>query len=397
MSVSILPTDRGLRSGVGLLGILIIAANLRVSFVSVGPLLEDISNDVGLSGAQAGLLTGLPLLAFALFSPLAPGMARIAGLDRASWLSMFILAVGIVLRSLELPGMIWVGTVLIGAGIAFLNVLVPSLVKRQFPSRVSQVTGFYTSIQGAAAALGAAFVVPVAQVTPLGWRLSLGLWVGLALVALAVLLPKTFRRESPPSANDSRSRSARSPWRTLLGWQVTLFMGFQSLTYYVFGAWLPTIERTHGVSETTAGLHMALFLLVGMGASLGTGILMGRMADQRIVGLTGSLLALTAFLGLALAPDLMLLWVISAALACGCLIVVALSLFSLRTDSPRQAARLSGMAQSGGYAIASVGPLAFGLLHDATGGFELPLLLSAGCMVVLCLLAVLVGRSRTIG
>lgn len=380
-----------------MLGILLIAVNLRVGFVAVGPVLEGIRVDVGLSAAEAGLLAGLPLLAFALFSPVAPLLARVLGLYRAAWLAVFFLATGIVLRSLQLPGMIWAGTSLLGAGIAFLNVLMPSLVKKQFPSKVSYVTGIYTSVQGAVAALGAAVVVPIAGASPLGWRLALGSWAGPALLALAVLGPWVRHREPRTPASADPTLALRSPWTSLLGWQVTLFMGFQSLSYFVFTAWLPSIERSHGIPENAAGAHMALFLLVGVGASLGTGMAMTRLPDQRAVGLTGSLLALAAFLGLALAPDLMLLWIICGAVACGSLIVVALSLFSLRTTNYAQAAGLSGMAQSVGYAVAGAGPLAFGILFGATGSFELPLLLAAACMSVLCLLAVLVGRARTIG
>ncbi len=397
MATSTLASTRSVRMGAGLLGVLLIAVNLRVGFVTVGPLLEGISSDVGLSATEAGLLSGLPLLAFALFSPVAPLFARRAGLDRASWLSVLLIAIGIVLRSVELAGMIWAGTVLLGVGIAFLNVLIPSLVKREYPTQVSQVTGIYTSVQGAFAALGAAVVVPIAQETPLGWRLALGIWAGLALLALAVLLPWLGRKAPLTSVSESSAPALRSPWTSLLGWQVTLFMGFQSISYYVFVAWLPTIERSHGVSEAAAGLHMALFLVAGVAASLGTGAVMARIADQRAIGLGGSLLAFAAFLGLALAPGLMLLWVICGAIACGSLIVIALSLFSLRTSNYDQAAGLSGMAQSVGYALAGAGPVVFGVLYDVTGSFDLPLFLTAGCMLVLCLLAVLIGRSRTIG
>ncbi|MET3812518.1 MFS transporter [Arthrobacter sp. UYEF3] len=394
MSVKTLPLPT--RLGAGMLGILLIAANLRVGFVTVGPLLDGMRLDLGLSAGEAGLLAGLPLLAFAICSPVAPALARALGLDRAAWLSLLLLATGIVLRSVALPGMIWVGTAFLGAGIAFLNVLMPSLVKRQFPSKVSFVTGIYTSMQGAVAAIGAAVVVPIAGASPLAWRLALGCWAGLTLLALAVLVPWMRGREPRASATQATVHASRSPWTSLLGWQVTLFMGLQSLTYYVFTAWLPGIEKTHGVPENEAGIHMALFLLVGVGASLGTGVAMTRMPDQRAVGLAGSLLALAAFLGLALAPSLMLLWIISGAVACGSLIVVALSLFSLRAANHAQAAELSGMAQSVGYAIAGAGPLAFGLLFDATGAFKLPLLLAAGSTLLLCVLAVLVGRARTI-
>lgn len=390
-----LARGQGVRAGVGLAGILLVAMNLRVGFTTVGPLLETINADLDLSPAQAGLLSGLPLLAFALFSPLAPALARAAGLDRATWVSLLVLAAGIVLRSLEAPGLIWAGTILIGAGIACLNVLVPSLVKRRFPTKVGQVTGLYTSIQGAAAALGAAIDIPVSQTAAAGWRPALGLWLGLALIALAAILPAA-RTPGPRIRAMGDDRSERSPWTSLLGWQVSLFMGFQSLVYYIFVAWLPTIERSHGVPETDTGLHMALFLLIGVGASLGTGKLMTHTRDQRSLGLTGSLLALAAFLGLATLPELMLVWIICAAIACGGLIVIALSLFSLRTTSHTQAASLSGMAQSLGYGLAFTGPLLFGVLYGSSGDFTLPLLIGAGCMAVLCVLAFLAGQNRSI-
>ena len=156
-------TGRRARLGFGFLGVVLIAVNLRVGFVTVGPLLEEISRDLGISAGQAGLLTGLPLAMFALFSPVAPAVAARTGLDRALWLSLLLLAAGIAGRSAPVEGAVWVGTAVIGIGIAFLNVLLPSLVKREFPLRVSQVTGVYTSIQGAVAAAGSALVVPIAH------------------------------------------------------------------------------------------------------------------------------------------------------------------------------------------------------------------------------------------
>ena len=385
------------RLGLGFLGVVLIAVNLRVGFVTVGPLLEEISRDLGISAGQAGLLTGLPLAMFALFSPVAPAVAARTGLDRALWLSLLLLAAGIVGRSAPVPGAVWLGTAVVGVGIAFLNVLLPSLVKREFPQRVSQVTGVYTSIQSAAAAAGSALVVPIAHAGSAGWRLALGVWAVLAVVALVLLFPGLRRRPAAEGAPEEGTSRSRSPWRSALGWQVTLFMGLQSVAFYVLMAWLPSIERSHGVSAAAAGTHMALFLLVGMVSSLGTGALMHRTRDQRFVALAGSALALAAFAGLAAAPGLTLLWVVLGAAGCGNLIVVALSLFSLRTGDHHQAAALSGMAQSVGYALAAAAPAVFGLLYDAGGRWEPPLLLMAGLMEVLCVFAVLAGRDRVIG
>ncbi|MBJ2122621.1 MFS transporter [Arthrobacter sp. MSA 4-2] len=388
--------DRTARFGFAFIGVLLIAVNLRVSFVSVGPVLANISSDLELSSAAAGFLTGLPLIAFAVFSPVAPGFASRLGLDRALWMSLLILAAGIVLRSLAVPGFIWAGTALIGLAIAFLNVLVPSLVKRDFPRRVSQVTGSYTATQAAFAAVGAAVVVPVAQTSPAGWRLALGIWVGLALIALAVLLP-WLRRHGAGTAHATTPQAPfRSPWASALGWQVTIFMGLQSIAFYILMAWLPTIEQSRGVPATTAGIHLSVFLLVSVFASLATGRILHRGPDQRLVAFTTSALMFVTFLGLALAPELILVWVILGAIGCGGLIVIALSLFSLRTVNYPQAASLSGMAQSFGYGLGAAGPVIFGGLRDVSGGWTLPLLATAVVMAVLAGTGVLAGRDRVI-
>jgi CP family cyanate transporter-like MFS transporter len=389
-------TDRTVRFGFAFIGLLLIAVNLRVSFVSVGPVLANISTDLGLSSAAAGFLTGLPLIAFAVFSPMAPGFAARLGLDRALWMSLLGLAAGIVLRSLPVPGLVWAGTALIGLAIAFLNVLVPSLVKRDFPRKVSKVTGSYTATQAAFAAMGAAVVVPVAQTSPAGWRLALGIWAGLALVAMAVLLPWLRRHRSATAHATKAEASYRSPWASALGWQVTIFMGLQSIAFYVLMAWLPTIEQSRGVPPTIAGIHLSLFLLISVFASLVAGGILHRGSDQRLVSFTSGALMFITFLGLALAPELILLWVLLGAIGCGSLIVIALSFFSLRTVNFPQAASLSGMAQSVGYGLAAVGPVMFGGLRDVSGDWTLPLLVTAGIMAVLAVTGVLAGRDRVI-
>ncbi|EMY33834.1 cyanate transporter [Arthrobacter crystallopoietes BAB-32] len=391
-------TMRTARLGFVFLGIVLIAVNLRVAFVSVGPVLSDLSAEFGWSGSTAGLLTGLPLICFALFSPVAPGFARRLGLDRALWISLLLLALGIVARSVvPAEPAVWSGTVLIGTGIAFLNVLLPSLVKRDLPSRVSQVTGIYTAIQGAVSAAGAAAVVPIAQASPYGWRLALGVWAGLALIALGILLPHLWTRSAAAAGGGDQAASYRSPWKSMLGWQVTLFMGLQSLAFFVMISWLPAIEHDQGIPAVTSGLHTSLWLLIGVAASLAAGAILHHTSDQRAVSLASSILAFCAYAGLAVAPQFALLWVVLGAAGCGSLIVIGLSLFSLRTEHHEQAASLSGMAQSIGYAIAAAGPVAFGALHDATGGWTAPLIAGAGLMLVLCVMAVLAGRNRLIG
>ncbi|HET7415315.1 MAG TPA: MFS transporter, partial [Arthrobacter sp.] len=292
---------------------------------------------------------------------------------------------------------IWAGTAVLGVGIAFLNVLLPSLVKRDFPARVSQVTGIYFAVQGAFTSAGAAVVVPIANSADSGWRLALGIWAGLALIAMAVMLPRLRNRTTTSATGPGAVAAHRSPWKSILGWQVTIFMGLQSVAFFTFMAWLPSIEQDQGVSQAVSGVHVSVFLFCGVVASLSTGALLHRSKDQRPLTLGTSVLALIAYAGLALAPQLSLLWIIIGALGCGSLIVISLSLFSLRTANHAQAAELSGMAQSIGYGLAAAGPVALGALHDWSGGWTVPLLVMAGVMLVLCATALPVGRNRLIG
>jgi CP family cyanate transporter-like MFS transporter len=177
---------------------------------------------------------------------------------------------------------------------------------------------------------------------------------------------------------------------------VTIFMGLQSIAFYVLMAWLPTIEQSRGVPATTAGIHLSVFLLVSVFASLVAGGILHRGSDQRLVSFASGAVMVVTFLGLALAPDLILLWVLLGAIGCGSLIVIALSLFSLRTVNYPQAASLSGMAQSVGYGLAAAGPVMFGALRDLSGDWTLPLLVTAGIMAVLAVTGVLAGRNRVI-
>ena len=389
-------TGRLPRFGLALIGVLLIAVNLRASFTAVGPVLGLMRQDLGLSGAAAGLLTSLPLLAFAAFSPVAPALARKLGLDRALWLALLLIALGIVTRSVPWEPGVWTGTGLLGIGIAFINVLLPSLVKRDFPHRVAQVTGVYSAVQSSVAALAAGVVVPIADASPWSWRLALGVWAGMAVIAMAVMLPRVRARKPLPLAADTAAgrEPRRSPWTAALAWQVTIFMGLQSVPFFVFVAWLPSILHERGISAGTAGWYLFLFQIVSVLGNLGTATLAHRFNDQRLIGLAGGVLCFLTYTGLLLVPQLALLWTVTGGLGCGSTIVLALSLFSLRTRNHSQAAALSGMAQSVGYLLAAAGPVAFGWLHDLTGSWSIPLGLTAAVMVVMSVFAMLASRNR---
>ena len=399
-------TRRALSPALVLVGLLLVAGNLRAGITTVGPVLADIERDLGLTSAAASVLVSLPLLAFAVVSPFAPRLARRVGLEWALGLGLIGLAVGLVLRSLPGLALLWGGTALIGVAIAILNVVLPALVKRDFPTRIGQITGSYSAVQSLFAALAAGVAVPVAGMSALGWRLPLGMWAVLAVVALAVLAPQLRRHTVVARSQDDVSVTAhdldggarwRSPWRSALGWQVTAFMGMQSVAFYVFITWLPSIETAAGVSAGEAGLHQLFLNGFGIVGSIGCSFLIPRFRDQRLLAMIAPALIIVSAAGILIAPQLSGIWTSVTGVAGGASIVLALSFFGLRTSHHSQAAALSGMAQTVGYSFAAAGPIAAGALHDATGSWTPALAVVIVLQALLVVVGAFAGRARVVG
>ena len=224
------------------LGIALLAANLRSALTVVPPLIGQIRTDTGVSNGVAGLLTALPLLAFGVLSPLAPQVARRFGTERALLASLLVLAAGVLLRSAGSVAALFLGTAVLGAAITVGNVLLPGLVKKKFPARTGLMTAGYTTVLGVSAALATGASFPIAHQTGLGWRGSLALWAIPALVAAVAWLPQ-IRGHRSADASARTPREVGGLWRSSLAWQVTLFMGLQALAYYVALAWLLEILR----------------------------------------------------------------------------------------------------------------------------------------------------------
>jgi CP family cyanate transporter-like MFS transporter len=359
-------------------GVVLVAINLRPSIAAVGPLVSDIRADTGLSSTALGLLTTLPLLAFGAVSTLTPLVIRRIGIERAVALALALIGVGTAARAAPAVALLFLGTGVMGVGIALGNVLLPALAKRDFPRHTGPMTSLYSSVMGLGATIAAGVSAPLALT--LGWRPSLGSWAVLAVAALVAWIPIT-RRRLPIPGSRRRGSAFRTLGRSRLAWQVALFMGFQSLTFYVILAWLPDLLHDRGLPITTAGWLLALSQATGV---LGTAVVplyAGRLADQRrIVWALGisEALALAGLLLPALGPTTV--WVALIGFVLGGTFGLALLLLVLRAPDAEIAGELSGMAQSIGYLVAAVGPTAFGFLHDLTAGWEIPLLFLAAVL-----------------
>jgi CP family cyanate transporter-like MFS transporter len=361
-------------------GILILAANLRASITAIGPVLTDIRAELGLSSLAASGLITIPLLAFALFSPVVPWLARRYGIERTLAVGLAALTVGIVLRSLPVPGLLWVGTALLGAAIATANVLIPALIRRDYPRDVGKLTGMYQVAQTGAAALASSLAVPIAGVLPGGWRTAIGIWAGLGLLGLVAFWP-SVRQAGPVVATDlitlpgGTRPQVRSPWRSPVAWQVTAFMGAQSVFFYSALTWYPSIDVANGFSQAQAGAHQGVFQVFGVLGNVFAATVLHRLwRDQRLAVLLIAPFGIGSALGLLLVPEWSVLWNAFGGIAAGYCIVLALALITLRSSDHRETAKLSGMAQSIGYLFAATLPMVFGALHDVTGGWTVVLI-----------------------
>ena len=368
------------------LGFVLLAANLRPALTSVAPLIGQIRMDTGVSNGVAGLLTGLPLLAFGLLSSIAPRLARRFGMERVLLASMLVLAAGILLRSAGAIAMLFLGTAILGAAIALGNVLLPGLVKHEFPERAGLMTSVYVTAMAMSAAIATGASFPIAEQAGIGWRGSLALWALLALVAAVVWFPKV-RGADPANASTGTSRRVTGLWRSPLAWQVTLFMGLQALAYYVTLTWLPEIlQEEGGMSAAQAGWMLALAQVVVIPSMFLAPVLADRRPSQYGVVVAAATLTGAGTLGLLVAAGTATaLWVVLIGLGQGACFSLALTFFVLRAPDPEHAAALSGMAQSVGYLLAAVGPFLFGVLRDATHAWTVPLALLFAVVVSLLL------------
>ncbi|WP_410608336.1 CynX/NimT family MFS transporter [Amycolatopsis sp. lyj-109] len=375
-----------------LVGIVLVAANLRAALTGVGPLLPGIAASTGLSGTGIGLLSTLPLLTFTVTSPLVGRTAHRHGAARTLFFALAVLVAGLLVRSLPGVFFLFAGTVVVAAAIAYGNVLLPSVVKSTVPEdRIAQVTGLYVTAMGLLAALSSGISVPLAENVPGGWRTALGGWAVLAVLAIVVWIPQ-YRRPRPTAATPATRE--RIPWRSPLAWQVSVFMGLQSLGFYTTIAWLPSIVHDHGVGEAAAGWQLFLFQIIGLVSSSVLPVLVRRGLDQRLLAAGASAIVAGGFALLAVAPQLAVVSSVLTGLGGGACLVLALSFQGQRAADPAQAAALASMAQSVGYLVAAVGPLLLGALHDLTGGWTLPLLLLVALTLTQAAVGARAGRDR---
>ena len=361
----------------------------------VAPLIGMIRAQLGLSSTAAGMLITLPLLAFAGGSLAAAGLARRYGLERTLFGALLLIAAGIVGRSLGSEAALYAGTLVIGAGIALGNVLLPSLVKRDFPQRVAGLTSAYVLTMSVIAGVASAVAIPLAMLSDATWRFSALCLLAVPALGALLWLPQLSRRTRPASVTAHAPHGERL-WRSALAWQVTLFLGINSFVFYAMVSWLPAILQDAGYGGAgRLAAWPAAADVGGAGAVPGAG--RAQMKDQRAVAAGAAGASCVAMIGLIVAPGWASLWIVLMGLGMGAGIILGLAFVGLRARHAQQAASLSGMAQFVGYLLAASGPLLIGALHDALGGWSAALALCAAACAAMAAAGLYAGRAIQIG
>ncbi|MCB5181193.1 CynX/NimT family MFS transporter [Streptomyces antimicrobicus] len=387
-------------------GIVLAALNLRPAITSLGALFEEVRTGLGMSGTVAGLITSVPALCFAVFGITAPRLSRRFGPAVVVCAGMAAVSAGLLIRPFtsNAAGFL-AASALTLAGIALTNVLLPVIVKRWFPGRVGTMTGLYSMALAAGTSLAAAATVPLTDALGGSWRTGLLIWAGLALAAVLPWLPlaRRTRRQARAEARAAGSAAAGPGTdagprvvRSRTAWALACYFGLQATGAYVTMGWLPQIFRDAGVSAGTAGVLLAVTMVMGVPLAFVIPGVAGRLRNQGPVAVTLGLFGLAGYAGLHLAPAAgAWAWALLLGVS-NCAFPLAITMIGLRAKSPAGVAKLSAFAQSTGYLISLPGPLVVGALYQHSGGWDLPLTLMAALMVPQIALGVLAGRDRTI-
>ncbi|MCX4551916.1 CynX/NimT family MFS transporter [Streptomyces sp. NBC_01387] len=381
-------------------GIVLAAVNLRPAITSLGALLEEVRDGLGMSGSVAGVLTSVPPLCFAVFGVMAPRLARRFGPGAVVCAGMAAITAGLVIRPLMggTAGFL-AASALALMGIAVSNVLMPVMVKRYFPDRVGSMTGLYSMALALGTALAAAVTVPLTDSLGGSWRMGLGVWAVLAAVAVLPWIG-LIRDRSAAAADATGTPGSDVPAlriaRSRTAWALACFFGLQATAAYVTMGWMPQIFRDAGVSAGTAGLLLAVTMVMGVPLAFVIPRLAGRMKHQGPIVVALGVCGLVGYAGLYLAPSGgAWAWALLLGIS-NCSFPLALTMIGMRSRSGAGVVRLSAFAQSTGYLISIPGPLLVGVLYQHSGGWGLPIALMAGLMVPQIGAGILAGRDRTI-
>ncbi|MEU7698507.1 MFS transporter [Streptomyces sp. NPDC039028] len=390
--------------GLVTVGLVLAALNLRPAITSLGALLEEVSADLHMSGTVAGVLTSVPPLCFAVFGITAPRLARRFGPAAVVCAGMAAIFAGLVLRPFAggTAGFL-AASALALMGIAVSNVLMPVIVKRYFPDRIGSMTGLYSMALALGTSVAAAATVPMTAALGGDWRIGLGIWAAVAALAVLPWIPLVRDRDraaAPSAATAGPAATTEAPaprvTRSRTAWALGCYFGLQATGAYITMGWMPQIFRDAGVPASTAGVLLAVTMVMGVPLAFVIPRLATRMKNQGPIVVALGLCGLAGYTGLFLAPSAgAWFWAVLLGVS-NCSFPLALTMIGMRSRTGAGVVRLSAFAQSVGYLISIPGPLLVGVLYQHSGGWGLPIALMGGLMVPQMIIGTLAGRDRTV-
>jgi len=386
--------------GLALLGIILVAANLRNAVAALSPIVAEINVDIPLDAVSLGVLGMLPPVCFALFGIFTPMITRRRGLELPLVVALGAIMIGHVTRGLSGSiTMLIIGSVIAFAGLGVGNVLLPPLVKKYFPDRVGLMTSLYVTVVSLSTLIPPLIAVPVAEAA--GWRISLGMWMLLSLLALvpwiSMLMRQRAAKTPSPVVEEADATILGRLWTSPIAWALTGVFAASSLNAYAMFAWLPRLlVDTAGVTPAQAGTFLAVYAGMGIPAALIIPVLTARLTNVGPLVYAGVCAFLVGDLGLVFAPEtLTWLWVGLAGLG-PMFFPLALVLINLRSRTHAGAVALSSFVQSIGYTLGALGPLVFGILHELSGGWTWPLLFLTATALPLVIAGAVLGRPHMV-
>jgi len=364
------------------IGILLIGASLRAPITSVGIALPSIKETLNLSNTSVSLITIIPLLSFAVISLFAAKISHKFGLERTVFGALILICVGIALRAITGVSWLYVGTILIGVGIAFGNVLTPGIIKMNFPLRIGIMTGYYKVVMNIFGSVSSYVTAPL--VKHFNYNIAISL---IGIVTFIGIITWSFQLNKHDTVNSSQITTNINVWKSPLSWQITLLMGGQSMIFYSLINWLPEFLLSHGTPINEAGIYLSILQLAIIPLTFVTPIFAEKMKNQVLITFVTGLLFVLGILMLMLQPNWAFLGIILIGVASGLAFGLVNTFFGLRTENGLTAAKLSGMSQSVGYLFAAIGPLLFGILHDATNSWNM----SFGILLVTSIIIMIIG------
>lgn len=353
---------------IAVVGVVLVAGNLRSPLTSLGPVLDDVSTEMRLSKTGAGFLNAIPLFAFAFLSIFIGRLSTKLRMEKLVLIALLILLTGLFLRVNFNTLSLFIGTAFIGIAISVGNVIMPAFVKVKFPLKSGLMTGVYTLSMNIGAAMASGFSIKIGEWTGMDWRGSLSIWIIPVIMALIIWIPLTSRKNILPPVKTQKGYPKVNIYKSKLAWHISIFMGLQSLIFYCVVGWLPIVTMDAGMGKVEAGWLVSYFQFVSLPFTFLTPIIASRMTNQKpLIYIVASFLIISILLFAFYPLKYGILASVLFGISNGISFSLVMLFFLIRTQSSVQSVKLSGMAQSVGYLIAGMGPPIFGIIFELTG------------------------------